>query len=121
MKLANIVLFSGLIAGTFAFGPREAKADGFYNCRAIALYEGADYLQVECSNNCSTSVCEGTTTANFIGVNLSDLSTNQENRFVSMASAAILSGRVFRVYTVGTVCSGTPNCRVATTWALHIP
>jgi hypothetical protein len=69
---------------------------------------------VECSNNYQTGV-------NWTAVQISSVTSDQANRFSSMASAATLSGRKFRVWMTDTVCPANSNCRIATSWSLYVP
>lgn len=117
-KLATIALLSALVLVGITFSSREAQAAAWFNCQAVSVFEfsnaGTPLLMAECSNNYQTGV-------NWTAVQLSSVSEAQANRFTSMATAAVLSSRKFRVFMSDVVCPGNTNCRIATSWSLFQP
>lgn len=88
-----------------------AEAAGWYNCRIDALFELDGQMQASCTNEYSPGV-------RWIAINTSDFSSDQENRFWSTATSALLSGRRFRVHMTDTNC-GFAECRLASAWSLY--
>jgi len=123
MKARTHRILVAVLALTFSLGslvlwPRPAAAAAWFNCEANAVYEvtigGVAQLQVSCNNQYATGV-------NFTAIRTDAYSDAQENRFVSMASSAILGGRRFRVFMTDTNCPGLTNCKLANAWALYTP
>jgi hypothetical protein len=93
----------------------NAAAAGWYNCVPTSVFEYNGELEVSCSNNWTTGV-------NWVGLTISSATDMQEERFVQFATAAILSGKRFRVYMTDTACPvAGSNCRLATSWSLYPP
>ena len=117
---------TALAALWVAFTPGEAKAAGWFNCQIEAVYEFgpahsgiANQIQVGCINAVTTGV-------NYVALRLDSgtfgvTDVAKQNRFASMAQAAILGARKFRVYVTDTACPGASNCRLVTSWSLYVP
>jgi len=116
----SILTFATTIGG-IATG-RQALADQWWNCQPTAVFEvvagGVRQFQVECSNTYPPN-----SAVNFAGAPLSGvgaLTDAQASRFASMAEAAIVSGRIFRIHIIdANVCASTTNCRYADAWSLY--
>jgi hypothetical protein len=107
----NVAAFGLLGYSAMNLVPDTAEAAGWYNCRIEALFEIDGQMQVSCTNEYSPGV-------KWIAINTSDFSSDQENRFWSTASSALLSGRRFRVHMTDTEC-GFAGCRLASAWSLY--
>lgn len=106
-------VFAGVGFAGAVLVPDVALAAAWYNCTPVALFEHDGQLQVECSNDWAQVAG-----VNWIAINLADYTTEEEQRFWSAASSALLSGRKFRVYMTDTDC-GFADCRLATSWSLY--
>src|SRR5262245_53067497 len=95
--------------------PGEASAAAWYNCQAQSVFEfdnaGTPLLMMSCANDYQTGV-------NWTAIQISATTSQQQSRFTSMAQAAVLSGRPFRVFMTDTPCPKNSNCRIANSWSL---
>ncbi|HET6285024.1 MAG TPA: hypothetical protein VFH73_28965 [Polyangia bacterium] len=121
-KLLMSGLFSALVLGGLSVAPAKAEAAGWYNCQPDMVFEinggtSSAEIEVHCINPFSTNP-----KLDWIGLSVPSAGNDATNRFVSMAQAAILSARKFRVFYTDQFCFGAPsNCRYATSWSLFTP
>ena len=111
------VALAGLAFAGLSLAPAKASASTWYNCQADMVFEISGEIQVHCTNAFNGPY-------SWIAVNLTTVGPQSANRFVSMAQAAILSGRRFRVLYQDTQadCTSAPGvCKYATAWALYTP
>jgi hypothetical protein len=115
-KSLRIASLLGCLAFAVSVVPGEASAAAWFNCQAQSVFEhdntGTPLLMVSCANEYQTGV-------NWTAIQISSTTSQQQNRFTSMAQAAILSGRPFRVFMTDTTCPKNANCRIASSWALY--
>jgi hypothetical protein len=113
--LLGVVALCGL-----ALVPSEASAapsitPAWWNCQPDMIFETAGELEVHCLNPFTTGL-------DWTAVNISSVGSAAAARFTSMAQAAILSGRRFRVFLTNNDCASAPsNCKYATSWSLYVP
>ena len=115
-KFLHVCVMSGLAYAGLSLSPETASASWF-NCDILAVWddEDADQLFVNCGNSIGG--------ASWFAIRLSDYNGYQENRFISMATAALLSGRHFRMNTTSTDCPGSiwngVECRLVNKWSVY--
>lgn len=125
MKIKGIMGSSAFVAAIALGGvtvSADAHADQWWNCQPQAVHElvlsGVRQFQVECSN-----AYPAISTVFYAGEPLSGtgaITDAQASRFLSVAEAAIVSGRIFRVHIVdANTCPGASNCRYADAWTLY--
>ena len=118
MKNKHISLIPILATAFIAFAPSEARADGWYECQADQVLEQSNRVRVRCKNVLSINGNNVT----FFAIDKTD--ATKASRFVSMASASVLSGQLFIVFapdSSATNVSGCDagNCRTPTTFGLR--
>jgi len=112
-RIFNMAVLSAAALVGVTSATEKVDAAAWYNCKPISVFEFSGELEVNCSNNYSGSI-------NWIGATISSLTSTQQARFVSMAEAAILSGKTFRVFMTDTQCPvAGANCRIANSWSLY--
>lgn len=118
-QFAKLLKMTVLSAGAYAglsLAPNVASA-AWFNCDITAVYEDQDMDQlfVQCSNTVSGHGWFAIRTADYDGYS--------ENRFMQMASSALLSGRHFRVNHGTTDCTGSNwsagQCYYVTAWSIY--
>jgi hypothetical protein len=109
--------FAPVFALALAAVPSVARADAWFECQAIGVYENNNRVSVLCSN---TLIANGDDVVYFA---ISNSDAAKAARFVSMAATAVASGQIFSVYapTLSTTnisgCQAS-NCRTPTSWGL---
>jgi hypothetical protein len=103
MSIKNIIQVTLLAATGFAsmaLVPDEALAT-WHNCNIDSVYEmpAEGEFQVHCTNATGAGIV-------WFALDLSDFDQAAEDRFMKMAMAAVLSGRVFRFNYTGTAAVG---------------
>jgi hypothetical protein len=108
------------LASLFALAvgvPTTARADAWFHCQAISVYEHNNRVAVLCSN---TLIANGDDVVWFAISNTDD---PVASRFISMAATAVVSGQILSVYaptlsTTNTAGCAASNCRTPTAWGL---
>jgi hypothetical protein len=102
-----IAIASVCFAGLSAL-PTSAFADGPHDCEVTEVVEKSDLIHVKCANAWSGSIT-------FFAIAKTEPDT-REDHLISMATAALLSGRIFYIYVesdsgLNPSGCGTSNCR----------
>lgn len=110
-------LFVASFAGAIILLPAAAKADSWFSCQPTEVIELSNRIHVRCSN----TITAGTDVVRYLAVGKTD--TNAAARFISLANAALLSGKIFRVIvptSSATNIAGclTTDCRTPTTFGV---
>jgi hypothetical protein len=106
MTIKNVIQVTLLAATGFAsmaLAPDEALAT-WHNCNIDGVWErpAEGEFQVHCTNPTGAGI-------EWFALDLSDFSGAQEDRFMKMAMAAVLSGRIFRFNYTSTSAVGGIN------------
>jgi hypothetical protein len=99
LKLLALVSVFGIVG----LVPAQAMA-GWFSCQPTEVIEFGNRIHVRCSN---TVTLDGDV-VRYVAIGKSDNATSA--RFVSLGNAALLSGKVFRVYLATTSASNTTGC-----------
>lgn len=86
--------------------PLSARADTYFNCDAIEVFEFSSRIHVRCAN---TVTLDGDV-VRWIAIAKTD--ADKANRFSSFATAAILSGKSFRVLLPESSATNVSGCLV---------
>ncbi len=111
-------LMSFCAAAVFlALVPAVARADTWFECQASEVTEATNRVSVRCSNTLPL----GVDTISYVSLATTDIA--KASRFVSLASAAVLSGHVFRALVPTSSATNTAgclstNCRTPSTFGL---
>lgn len=125
MKIKRMIGSLGIVSALALSGltvSADVHADSWWNCTPLSVFEftagGVRQLNVGCSN-----AYPPITTVTWAGAPLTGtgaLTDAQAARFVSMAEAAIVAGRTFRVHVNdASACAGATNCRYVDAWSTY--
>ena len=119
-KLFSVAsLFAVCSMFTVLAAPSEASASGWFNCKPTSVFEvvsGTPISEAMLEVSCTTAISPG---VSWVGLQSANFSDGQKNRFVSMVTAAILSGKTFRVWASDNQCGNQSNCRYVTAWSFY--
>jgi hypothetical protein len=105
-------------AAFLALAPAVARADTWFECTPIQVTEASNRVDVLCSNSLPLSA----DTIIYVAIAKTDVA--KASRFVSMATAAVLSGQIFRALVPTSSATNTAgcdpnNCRTPSTFGLR--
>jgi len=114
--LTKFALAAALFCGIGA-APSAAFADGWFSCEPSEVLAFSNRVHVRCDNTWAA----GSSSIRYIAVGVSD--ADAAARFVSLANAALLSNKFFRVYlltssTTNTSGCGSSDCRTPTAYGV---
>ena len=98
-----ILIFTTLLTFNAQAGPMSSP-DKWYDCQAVEVLEFPDRIHVQCSN----PIKHGPNTVRYISISTRD--KDKANRFMSLATTAVVSGVNFRVKMSGQPAKNPPGC-----------
>lgn len=118
--LSSSLLAARMALATTAIVPDTAFAAGWFDCvpTSVVKVNGPAQIQVTCSNSFTVL---GTAYTNFAiaQTGTGAPSDSDQNRLLSMATSALLSGKKFRIFVTDAACHAAfTNCRLFDAWGL---
>lgn len=115
----SLVLVACLFVGTLGFATERARADAFFECIPDEVTEFSNRIHVRCENSIATPAGN---VIRYVAIAKTDAALAQ--RFLTLANAALLSGRFFLVLipdsATGNVSGcGSSDCRTPPTFGIR--
>lgn len=110
MKMKMKILLFGVIFAAYTLLPFTANAapipspDEWYSCQAVEVLEFSKRIHVKCSN----PIKHGQHTIKYISIDTLD--KDKANRFMSLATTAVVSGLTFLVRMSGDPAKNPSGC-----------